>query len=976
MSDIININSDLEDLTVGRSYLCSTTDCRRHTILIGDINIDIKENNSDPRSLCYLNLMASHGMLPSHLIPTRLNNCLDHVLVKTHYQVTTLVIESPITDHYPILMNLDFTPKRRSNKHISTKLNLEAIKHDIENTDLSALLLLNDVNEVTNQFINILMSIIKFHSHTITTPCKQRILKPWITPGLLRCIRNRDNMHRKIKENPNSPTLSLTYKRYRNFCNNLLKNLKREYERVEFEKAKNNPKKTWEIIRKVTQTEKSHTAPLELLKIFEDPNESVSSVNTFFANVGKNFASKIPDRLTTPLPQCASSNSMVQLNVVASEIENIIMNLRDDCAVGWDGISTQILKMSCTVLSPILTHICNLAISTGVFPDAFKKAIVHPIFKCGDKHNVNNYRPISVLSTLSKILEKIMNRNLVSFLECYKSISENQFGFRKNRSTEDAINSLVQYVVRNVDSAKKCLAIFLDLSKAFDTVSVPLLLRKLEAVGVGFKGYGLSTNQLSSSGSFSFSDGKTYSITHGSVIIAAITSCTNTSNPSVMLGAGLLAKKAVENGLSVAPYIKTSLSPGSGVVTYYLKESGVVPYLDQLGFNTVGYGCMTCIGNSGPIDDNIANTIEKHELVCCGVLSGNRNFEGRVHPHTRANYLASPPLVIAYALAGTVAIDFLHTPLGKRKDGSPVFLRDIWPTRAEIQAVEDQHVIPRMFKEVYAKIELGSPSWQALTVPQGQLYGWDVNSTYIKKPPFFEGMTKELSPPGSVRQARCLLLLGDSVTTDHISPAGSIARNSPAARFLASRGLTPREFNSYGSRRGNDSVMSRGTFANIRLVNRLAPSAGPRTTHFPSGDVMDIYDAAERYASEGVPLVAIVGKDYGSGSSRDWAAKGPYLLGIRAVIAESFERIHRSNLVGMGVLPLQFLPGDSAEALGLTGAETYDVAVPAQLAPGQLLSVQVSTGKSFQVKARFDTEVDLTYFKNGGILNYMIRKML
>ncbi|XP_063371963.1 cytoplasmic aconitate hydratase-like [Cydia amplana] len=493
---------------------------------------------------------------------------------------------------------------------------------------------------------------------------------------------------------------------------------------------------------------------------------------------------------------------------------------------------------------------------------------------------------------------------------------------------------------------------------------------------VGFKGYGLSPALLDTSASFTYSDGATYRIRHGSVIIAAITSCTNTSNPSVMLGAGMLAKKAVENGLSVLPYIKTSLSPGSGVVTYYLRESGVVPYLEKLGFDIVGYGCMTCIGNSGPIDDNIANTIEKNELVCCGVLSGNRNFEGRIHPNTRANYLASPLLVIAYALAGTVDIDFETQPLGKRADGSAVFLRDIWPTRAEIQEVENKHVIPNMFKEVYEKIEVGSPSWQALDVPKGKLYGWDPNSTYIKRPPFFDGMTKELGTISDIENARCLLLLGDSVTTDHISPAGAIARNSPAARYLAARGLTPREFNSYGSRRGNDAIMSRGTFANIRIVNKMAPAPGPRTTHHPSGDLMDIFDAADRYAQEKVPLIAIVGKDYGSGSSRDWAAKGPYLLGIKAVIGESFERIHRSNLVGMGIMPLQFLPGDSADGLGLTGAERYSLKVPKDLSPGQHVTVQVDNGKSFQVIARFDTEVDLTYFRNGGILNYMIRKML
>ncbi|KAJ2942187.1 hypothetical protein O0L34_g15727 [Tuta absoluta] len=566
-----------------------------------------------------------------------------------------------------------------------------------------------------------------------------------------------------------------------------------------------------------------------------------------------------------------------------------------------------------------------------------------------------------------------------------------------NRSQEkiDVIKKYLQAVkqFRNYNDAKQdpvfSEVVELDLSTVVTSVSGPKRPQDRVSVSdmkkdfnecltnkVGFKGFGLSPAQMKAAGTFSYSDGKEYSITHGSVIIAAITSCTNTSNPSVMLGAGLLAKKAVEAGLSVLPYIKTSLSPGSGVVTYYLKESGVVPYLEKLGFHVVGYGCMTCIGNSGPIDDNIANTIEKNELVCCGVLSGNRNFEGRIHPNTRANYLASPLLVIAYALAGTVDIDFEKEPLGTRPDGSKVFLRDIWPTRSEIQEVENKHVIPRMFKEVYAKIEQGSSSWQSLDVPKGKLYGWDPNSTYIKKPPFFDGMTKELPQIRSIENARCLLLLGDSVTTDHISPAGSIARNSPAARYLSARGLTPREFNSYGSRRGNDAVMSRGTFANIRIVNKLAPKPGPKTTHFPSKDVMDIFDAAERYAEEKVPLIAIVGKDYGSGSSRDWAAKGPFLLGIRAVIGESFERIHRSNLVGMGVMPLQFINGENAESLGLTGSEKFTIDMPEDVVPGQLVTVQVDNGKSFQAKARFDTEVDLTYFKNGGILNYMVRKML
>ncbi|XP_016974512.1 cytoplasmic aconitate hydratase [Drosophila rhopaloa] len=493
---------------------------------------------------------------------------------------------------------------------------------------------------------------------------------------------------------------------------------------------------------------------------------------------------------------------------------------------------------------------------------------------------------------------------------------------------------------------------------------------------VGFKGFAVPPSALAACGEFQWDDGKSYKIGHGSVVIAAITSCTNTSNPSVMLGAGLLAKKAVEKGLSILPYIKTSLSPGSGVVTYYLRGSGVIPYLEKLGFDIVGYGCMTCIGNSGPLDENMVNTIEKNGLICCGVLSGNRNFEGRIHPNTRANYLASPLLVIAYAIAGRVDIDFETEPLGVDVNGKDVFLRDIWPTRSEIQEVEQKHVIPAMFQEVYSKIQLGSKDWQTLEVSDSKLYPWSGVSTYIKRPPFFERMTRELPSLKGIEKARCLLLLGDSVTTDHISPAGSIARKSPAARYLSERGLTPRDFNSYGSRRGNDAVMARGTFANIRLVNRLASKTGPNTLHVPSGEEMDIFDAAERYGDEGTPLVLVVGKDYGSGSSRDWAAKGPFLLGIKAVIAESYERIHRSNLVGMGIIPLQFLPDQSAESLNLSGREVFNIALPEdELKPGQRIQVEAD-GNVFETTLRFDTEVDITYYKNGGILNYMIRKML
>ncbi|XP_029671232.1 cytoplasmic aconitate hydratase-like isoform X1 [Formica exsecta] len=492
---------------------------------------------------------------------------------------------------------------------------------------------------------------------------------------------------------------------------------------------------------------------------------------------------------------------------------------------------------------------------------------------------------------------------------------------------------------------------------------------------VGFKGYGLTPAKVHTVGKFQY-EGKDYELKHGSVVIAAITSCTNTSNPSVMLGAGLLAKKAVEAGLSVEPYIKTSLSPGSGVVTYYLEESGVIPYLTKLGFDIVGYGCMTCIGNSGPLPDAIVETIEKNELVCCGVLSGNRNFEGRVHPNTRANYLASPLLVIAYAIAGTVNFDFEKEPLGHKSNGTPIYLRDIWPTRTEIQVVEQQYVIPAMFKEVYSKIEQGSSNWANLIAPSGKLYPWDVNSTYIKNPPYFDNLQKELPLIKPITRARVLVNLGDSVTTDHISPAGSIARNSPAARYLANRGLTPKDFNSYGSRRGNDAVMARGTFANIRLLNKFIGKAGPRTIYIPTNEEMDVFDAAERYAKDGTSLIALVGKEYGSGSSRDWAAKGPYLLGIRAVIAESYERIHRSNLVGMGIVPLEYLPGENAESLGLTGYEQYDIAIPENCQPGAKITVSTDDGKKFEVITRFDTEVDLTYFKHGGILNYMIRTMI
>ncbi|XP_043342748.1 cytoplasmic aconitate hydratase [Cervus canadensis] len=490
----------------------------------------------------------------------------------------------------------------------------------------------------------------------------------------------------------------------------------------------------------------------------------------------------------------------------------------------------------------------------------------------------------------------------------------------------------------------------------------------------GFKGFQVAPDHHNDHKTFIYNNSK-FTLAHGSVVIAAITSCTNTSNPSVMLGAGLLAKKAVDAGLSVKPYIKTSLSPGSGVVTYYLRESGVMPYLSQLGFDVVGYGCMTCIGNSGPLPEAVVEAIVQGDLVAVGVLSGNRNFEGRVHPNTRANYLASPPLVIAYAIAGTIRIDFEKEPLGVNAKGQQIFLKDIWPTRDEIQAVERQYVIPGMFKEVYQKIETVNESWNALAAPSDKLYCWNPKSTYIKSPPFFEDLTLDLQPPKSIVDAYVLLNLGDSVTTDHISPAGNIARNSPAARYLTNRGLTPREFNSYGSRRGNDAIMARGTFANIRLLNKFLNKQAPQTIHLPSGEILDVFDAAERYQQAGLPLIVLAGKEYGSGSSRDWAAKGPFLLGIRAVLAESYERIHRSNLVGMGVIPLEYLPGENADTLGLTGRERYTISIPETLKPRMKVQIKLDTGKTFQAVMRFDTDVELTYFHNGGILNYMIRKM-
>ena len=468
---------------------------------------------------------------------------------------------------------------------------------------------------------------------------------------------------------------------------------------------------------------------------------------------------------------------------------------------------------------------------------------------------------------------------------------------------------------------------------------------------------------------------------HGSVVIAAITSCTNTSNPSVMLGAGLLARKAVERGLRVPGYVKTSLAPGSKVVTEYLARSGLMRDLDALGFNLVGYGCTTCIGNSGPLPPAVSKAVNEGKLVAAAVLSGNRNFEGRINPDVKANYLASPPLVVAYALAGTTDVDLTKEPLGKDRAGRPVMLADVWPRHEEVAELEAS-IGAEMFRSTYGNVFDGNPTWNAIPVPEGDLFEFKEESTYIQDPPFFASLTLEPVPPTDVAGARILAVLGDSVTTDHISPAGDIALDSPAGRYLVSRGIGKKDFNSYGSRRGNDRVMVRGTFANIRLKNLLVPGVeGGVTVHVPSGECMPIYDAAERYRAEGTPLVVIAGKEYGSGSSRDWAAKGTLLLGVRAVLAESYERIHRSNLVGMGVLPLQFKPGQNAESLGLTGPESLSITgIAGALKPRQDATVAVErkdgSRSSFAATARLDTAVEVNYYRNRGILHTVLRKML
>jgi len=470
-------------------------------------------------------------------------------------------------------------------------------------------------------------------------------------------------------------------------------------------------------------------------------------------------------------------------------------------------------------------------------------------------------------------------------------------------------------------------------------------------------------------------DGEVVHLVHGSVVIAAITSCTNTSNPSVMVAAGLVAKRAVERGLDRRPWVKSSLAPGSKVVTEYLDKAGLTPYLEALGFHTVGYGCTTCIGNSGPLPEPVSQAIAEGDLVACSVLSGNRNFEARIHPEVKANYLASPPLVVAYALAGRMDVDLSTEPVGHDANGEPVYLSDLWPTPAEVRETVEGAIGREMFERTYADVYAGDPAWRELPVPEGDRYAWSDDSTYVRQPPYFEGMSLELGSVDDVAGARCLVSLGDSVTTDHISPAGSIKPESPAGRYLIDHGVERKQFNSYGSRRGNHEVMVRGTFANVRLRNLLVPgSEGTWTLHLPSGEEMSIFEAAERYLAEGVPTIVLAGKEYGSGSSRDWAAKGPKLLGVRAAIAESYERIHRSNLLMMGILPLQFMPGESRESLGLTGRETFSIT---GLEDGEAREVTVRADETeFQAILRLDTPREREYLRHGGILPYVLRRLL
>ncbi len=502
-----------------------------------------------------------------------------------------------------------------------------------------------------------------------------------------------------------------------------------------------------------------------------------------------------------------------------------------------------------------------------------------------------------------------------------------------------------------------------------------------KSLGATYKALGFEVSKADQQKTSKVSVGEETTITHGDVAIASISSCTNTSNPSVMLAAGLVAKKAAEKGLKPKPWVKTSLAPGSLAVTEYLKSAQLLDSLEALGFHVVGYGCATCIGNSGPLIPAVAEAVEKDNLVLASVVSSNRNFEGRINPLVKASYLTSPPLVVVYALTGTVDIDLASEPVGTDRDGSPVMLKDIWPSAEEINGLLDKALDADIYRAKYENIENSNEAWNAISSGKSEIFNWSPKSNYIQEPPYFIGMSLDVAPIASIDNARVLALLGDTITTDHISPAGAIAKNSPAAKHLVERGVAPEDFNSYGSRRGNHEVMLRGTFANIRLKNQLAPGTeGGWTTHFDSGDVVSIYEAAERYKAANIPTVVLAGKFYGMGSSRDWAAKGQTLLGVKAVIAESFERIHRSNLVGMGIVPLEFKAGDTVESLGLDGTERFSIAIDDQVKPGQSIAVNAvkkeGTVISFETICRLDTPVDVGYYRNGGILHTVLRNML
>jgi aconitate hydratase len=577
--------------------------------------------------------------------------------------------------------------------------------------------------------------------------------------------------------------------------------------------------------------------------------------------------------------------------------------------------------------------------------------------------------------TLSYLRRTGRPESLITMVERY---SKEQGLFRTDETTDPIFNDIVELDLSNVEPSMA------GPQRPQDRVT----LREMKATfqkalrsPVATRGYELTDDDLSRKATV-YDNGHTADIGHGAVVIASITSCTNTSNPSVMIGAGLLAKKAVEKGLTRKPYVKTSLAPGSRVVTEYFNKAGLTQYLDELGFQTVGYGCTTCIGNSGPLPENVSSAVQEGDLVAAAVLSGNRNFTGRVHPQVKANFLASPPLVVAYALAGTVDIDFNNDPIGYDREGKAVMLADIWPTQQEVLDTVQNALSPEIFNQQYGNVYTGNEMWNAIPAQGGEVYGWDENSTYIQEPPFFVDMSMTTQPIQPITGARALAMFGDSVTTDHISPAGNIAVNSPAGQYLISKGVDRKDFNSYGARRGNDRVMTRGTFANIRLRNLLVPnSEGNITTYLPTGETMSIYDASMLYQANGTPLVIFAGNDYGMGSSRDWAAKGTFLLGVKAVIASSFERIHRSNLVMMGVLPMQLPQGTTWQTLGLTGHETFEIlGLSDQLKPKQTLRVRATDGEGkvteFEATARIDTPIEVEYYRNGGILQTVLRNFM